>query len=85
MTLWPKAESETYEERSPFSEREKRRGAMSHEDIAVQRQFGAKIITQCVNPFTKCFCRLLCEFYQRALLVIYAGIALKLEKLGSIF
>ena len=80
----PKAESETLE-RSRFSVREKSRGAMSHEDIAVQRQFCAKLITQCVKPYTKCFCRLLCEFYQRALLVIYAGIALKLEKLGSIF
>ena len=58
---------------------------MSHEDIAVQRQFGAKIITQCVNPFTKCFCRLLCEFYQRALLVIYAGIALNLKNLAQFF
>ena len=81
----PKAESETQKERSPCSVREKRRGAMSHEDIAVQRQFCAKVITQCVKPYTKCFCRLLCEFYQRAWLVIYAGIALKLEKLGSIF
>ena len=77
-------ESET-QERSPFSVREKRRGAMSHEDIAVQRQFCAKFIIQCVKPYTKCFCRLLCEFYQKALLVIYAGTALKLEKLGSIF
>ena len=81
----PKAESETQEERSPFSVREKRRGVMSHEDIAVQRQFCAKVITQCVKPYTKCSRRLLCEFYQRALLVIYAGIALKLERLGSIF
>ena len=58
---------------------------MSHEDVAVQRQFCAKFINQCVKPYTKCFRRLLCAFYPRALLVIYAGIALKLEKLGSIF
>ena len=64
------------------------------QDIAVLGQFSAEVITSSLYPYKKCSCivmkRISIKFHQKALnhkmfLVVFAGIALKLEKVCHIF
>ena len=62
-------------------------------DIAVLGQFCAEVIT-CLHPYTKCYCRVMLKISNKIhqgaqtiiiSLVIFTGVALKLENVDSTF